>query len=329
MLLQDLLEMTMLAGSLDYNMSRFLPMYAKKFPESYKHVGDIEDVQVWFDDTDKIYLIIREKPEGWFYVVENSLGFEIKGAYLLPSLRGKRLFEKFIWFLKKHEGMSLIVLGDVHSDITKQVVSKLVDADRFTVSWYNINTKEKVNFHDQPELGYSRAGSTKWRVIIENDGDFSDWPRFYDPSKPDIKQWYDFLIEENIQVLYRMISKERAEKLLSGKSVPITSKFTSFVKDKNHLKREFGDSIIELRVNELPSGCKLIPIRYDLAWFTQSKLHQELLKSVTGRTEQDWLDEFKDPDELDDEIETLYGDEHEIVVTGLKSLDPTKVKISS
>ena len=125
-----------------------------------------------------------------------------------------------------------------------------------------------------------------------------------------------------------MINKERADKLLKGMKVP-TSKFTSFVKDKSQLKHEFGERILELHTKDLPAGCKIFPIRYDLAWFTQSKFHQELLKSVTGRTEQDWLDEFKDPDELDDEIETLYGDEHEIVVTGLKFFDPIKVKIVS
>ena len=136
-----------------------------------------------------------------------------------------------------------------------------------------------------------------------------------------------FLAEENVQVLYRMISKDRAEKLLKGDLVPITTKFTSFVSDKSHLKREFGDKILELHAKDLPSGCKIIPIRYDLSWFTQSKLHLELLERVTGRTEQDWLEEFDDPDSLDDELETLYGDEHEIVVTGLKSFDPSTVKI--
>lgn len=140
----------------------------------------------------------------------------------------------------------------------------------------------------------------------------------------------EFLTEAPL-VLYRMIDKGRAEKLLKGDSVPVTTKFTSFVSDKKHLKREFGERVLEIQVKDFPSSCKIIPIQYDLAWFTQSPLHKELLLRVTSKSEQDWLDQFEDKydpvESIDDEIESLYGDEHEIIVTGLKTFDATKLKI--
>lgn len=128
--------------------------------------------------------------------------------------------------------------------------------------------------------------------------------------------------------LYRHINDVVADALLAGKSVPVRTKFTSFVKNKSELKSEFGNRIIAVESKDLPSGTDVIELQYDLAWFTASPLRKQLLKMATGRTEQDWLDEFDgDFEDVDDEFETIYGDEHEVVVTGLNSFDPKIFKV--
>ena len=136
-----------------------------------------------------------------------------------------------------------------------------------------------------------------------------------------------FLGEEGDEyLLYRNIGRNVVAELQAGKSVPITKKFVSFVRDKSHLKTEFGPCTIIIRSQELPRGVKVIPIQYDLAWFTQSKLHRELLQFVTGRDEDDWL-EFGDLEQIDNELETIYGEEKEVVLVGLKAYDPKYVKV--
>lgn len=194
-------EMTLTAGSLDLKLGKYLSIYAKSFPVSYEHLGDIEEVAVWFDKATSIYLLVKDKLIGWFYVIgfkTTMTGLELKAAYVLPDLRSNRLFEKFIWFLKKHViGGSCIMLGDVHSEATQHVVKKLAHAERFELSWFNIDTTERVAVSDNMLLGYSALKATPWRIIIENDGDFSTWPKFYTPDHADIKQWYDFLLEHS------------------------------------------------------------------------------------------------------------------------------------
>jgi hypothetical protein len=129
-------------------------------------------------------------------------------------------------------------------------------------------------------------------------------------------------------LLYRNIGDSVANQLLSGKSVPNNSKFTSFVKDVKHLKAEFGNRTICCKIVDLPKTVKLIEIQYDFEWFTRSTLNKELLQRVTGRTEEDFLEEFDhDIDLIDDEISTMYSEEEEIVLVNLLSFEPEIFKV--
>lgn len=132
------------------------------------------------------------------------------------------------------------------------------------------------------------------------------------------------LMEHKFGQLYKAVSIKTSAGLKSNKAMPVKHKFTSFVSDKKYLKlAEFGPSIIMCDTKDLPKNVSVIEIQYDLAWFTRSPLHRELLLMVTSRDEEDWLEEFNgDSEAVDNEIEALYGDEHEVVVVGLKNLDP-------
>ncbi len=138
-----------------------------------------------------------------------------------------------------------------------------------------------------------------------------------------------FLYESNTR-LYKRVNDKTAAGLKAGIAMPVKLKFTSFVNDPKHLKSEFGNNAIVCDVSSLPKGVKVIEIQYDLAWFTQSSLHRELLMMVTGKDEAEWLEEFDGNFEAaDEEIETLFGDEHETVLVGLKDLDPKFFKVIS
>jgi hypothetical protein len=136
-----------------------------------------------------------------------------------------------------------------------------------------------------------------------------------------------FITENKSNILYRRVSDSIAKLLRDGKSVPNKKKFVSFAKDRKYLKDEFGKTTVVLNTVDL-KNVKVIPIQYDLSWFTQSPMHRELLLYVTARDEDDWLEEFdNDIDAIDDELETIYGEEAEVVLMGLKEFDPAIFKV--
>lgn len=139
----------------------------------------------------------------------------------------------------------------------------------------------------------------------------------------------EFIVEESDGFpMYRMVGDTVAAAIQAGKALPITRKFTSFVRDKKHLKSEFGNRIIQCFSQEFPKGVKIEEVQYDLEWFTRDKLHHEILLSVTGKTEKQWLDDFNgDWEAAEEEIEALFGDEHEVIAIGLKSFDPRIFKV--
>lgn len=69
-----------------------------------------------------------------------------------------------------------LIIGKVHSTDMQEVVKGL---SRFNKQWYNLKTKEKKPFNvDTLDDFYSHLHSIDWRLMLENSGDFSDWPKF-------------------------------------------------------------------------------------------------------------------------------------------------------
>jgi hypothetical protein len=190
--------MTMKAGDLSYNLKRFFT-HAVEERETYKHIGDIEQIQV-FKKND-IYLLKKEDIGVAFFEVKTYNSSETKPyndatlinvAYIDDDFRGKNILEKFIWFLKRHEHASKILLGDIHSAMMVNAVKKL--SKRFETSWVKKN--EKIKFDPIKADDFYGVGHTTGRqIMFENQGDFESWPRFFNEDSPDIKQYYYWLLE--------------------------------------------------------------------------------------------------------------------------------------
>lgn len=187
-LLANLLEMTMKAGSLSAQLGRYMLGYVHD-RKSYQHVGDIEHLQVLLKEIkgQKNYLLMDSDTGVGFFELEKN---EILALYIEDKYRRQGIAAKMIWFLKKHEGYSKLTLSDVHSPDTVEMVKKL--SKKFDVSWTKGNEKVK---YDPEEIDkfYSHQKPTGWKIMLENDGDFSDWPRFF--NGPDPRCHYDWLIE--------------------------------------------------------------------------------------------------------------------------------------
>lgn len=188
-------EMTMSSGSME-NLGKYLKDYEHILKDSV-HVGDIEDFNVFRKERNVApfydYAISTEDKIIAFFSVTKK--WEVDIAYVSPEFRKKGLFSAFLFFLKRNEGASKITLGNVHSQDTIDAIKRI--HARFDTHWENQKTKEKIKYDPNTAKDfYGVKSSNDWRIILENDSDFSDWPKFYPKDFPDLKTFYFNLLED-------------------------------------------------------------------------------------------------------------------------------------
>ena len=168
-------EMTMRGGDFSEPAAKFAAAKKDEWKQNGKHVGDIENYNVlqdgyFFSVWDGNELAAFTSLTG--YAETNT----IDDVWVNPAYRGQKLLSKLIWFYKTRLNRNNLILGKVHSTIMQEVVKGL---SRFKKQWYNLKTKEKKPFSiDTLDDFYSHLHSTPWRLMLENSGDFSDWPKF-------------------------------------------------------------------------------------------------------------------------------------------------------
>lgn len=86
-----------------------------------------------------------------------------------PEFRGKNDLQRLFWFLKDDEGLK-IISGGVQSDAGHALMKSLERSKRFSMFWYNLDTKEKLAYSGEDDMYPSKfrgAMITPWRIIIE------------------------------------------------------------------------------------------------------------------------------------------------------------------
>jgi len=187
------IEMTMKVGSYE-QLDKFLPEFEKLLVDG-SHVGDIEELRVFsrtrspnvdyaiFNDDDKII--------GFFMMVRSTLDV----IYIIPDFLGEDLLAKILFFLKRNEDFSKIIIGDRQSEATIKKAVKKVYARFDRAVWVNDETKEEEPYNPENlEKYYSLKRPTGWKLVLENSFDFSDWPKFYDRKIPDTRTIYEAFI---------------------------------------------------------------------------------------------------------------------------------------
>ncbi len=183
--INNIREMTMRGPSMENQLSTFFKSIADD-KNNYDHVGDIEEINV-LKNNDVYLLITDNKPVGFYQVIPHDNVAEIKSAYTAPDFRRKGILTNFIWFLKRNEGFSRIRIGDVQSTDTIEAIKRI--AKRFNAYWENENGETVPYNVDTIDQFYSDMQPTGWKIVLENDYDFSDWPKFYEI--PNIKCLYE------------------------------------------------------------------------------------------------------------------------------------------
>lgn len=184
-------EMTMRLGKMDNQLSTIV----NQNKESWKtgsHIGDIEDKKVLlYKATDKnlIYSLWKDDEFVGYSLVIDANPIEISQAWIDPEYRKQRIFSKILWFLKTRMNYSPIQLGDIHNRDTVEVLKNL---SRFKKYWWN--GRDKIPYDpDSINQFYSLEKPTHWKLLLENDGDFSSWPKYTTGYM--IKDFYDWQIE--------------------------------------------------------------------------------------------------------------------------------------
>jgi len=191
MRISELQEITMKVGNLDTQLSN-IAVQNKEHWKTGKHIGDIEDKKVLlFKATDKnwIYSLWKENELISYLLLVNNSPVEVSQVWIDPNYRGQKIFSKLLWYLKTRENYSSILLGDIHSKDTVEVLKYL---SRFKNYW--TNGKEKISY-DSTEIDkfYSLERPTEWKLVLENNGDFSSWPKYTTGYM--VNDYYDWQIE--------------------------------------------------------------------------------------------------------------------------------------
>ena len=172
-----------------------LSQQAEQFANSHKehwlkhgkYIADIENYKVLQDG---IYYSLWDNDALVACCSLSNSNNEVDDVYVSPEYRGKKIFSMMLWFFKTRLNRSPLMIGPVHSKTMQEVVRGL---SRFNKYWYNISTNEKEPFSlDTLNDFYSYLQPTKWRLVLENDGEFN-WPMFNGVGF--IKEAYEVYVE--------------------------------------------------------------------------------------------------------------------------------------
>ncbi len=188
----NLLEMPLKTGSLRNAADQFA-IKAKTIFNKNDIIGEIEDFKVLksLDSSnffamihnDKLILIARLDTVPNQYTIVDDVWVDL-------DFSNKKVFSKFLWFLKSRLEIKKIALGNLHSEETVNLL-KNGGLSRFEKYWFNSFTDERQSFNkDNLDEFYK---SSKWKLILENDSvEWEGFPKFNSESW--IQNNYDWQI---------------------------------------------------------------------------------------------------------------------------------------
>ena len=172
-------EMTMRGGNFDISATEYSKSFLKHL-DKFTYIADIEDFKVlkWqYLKSDTFFLLIKDDQViSSCKVLDYLDGIKmIRNIWTDRNYRGNGILSKLLWFFKTRLNYSRMVLGDLHSEDTQKVVKN--GLSKFKKSWYK-NGKQEPFSADTLNNFYSDSKATGWLVMLENDGQFENWPMF-------------------------------------------------------------------------------------------------------------------------------------------------------
>ena len=164
-------EMTM--RSVDFD--KRVPKYGEYNPAVWRtgdHIGDIQQFQLrkldnYYSLWDREYLI------AYIMLTTDAIPI-VDDVWVSPRMQGQKIFSKLLWFFKTRLNHTKLMMGHLHSPKMQEVLGGLSSFKKFWtdgIQWIPFDPDTTDDF-------YSVEGPTKWRLVLENNGDFSMFPKF-------------------------------------------------------------------------------------------------------------------------------------------------------
>lgn len=189
MRLHDLCEAPLDGGDLRPSADKFAASMIPKFQDTAP-IADIEEFSVkklqagngyhyaLFSGGDAVLLAFVKPLDKMMYPVLKIAGkaAEVDDVWVAADQVGKRIYSKFLWFLKSREGFYQLMTGKVQLDDTIKFL-RAGGLSKFNKTWQNTATGEIQNF-DAGDM--DKFYSTRnWRLVLENEStEFDDFSRF-------------------------------------------------------------------------------------------------------------------------------------------------------
>jgi len=166
-------EMTMHGPDFSIQAEQFANKYKTRWLKYGKYIADIADYKVLQDG---IYYSVWDNEIVVAVCSLSNSENKIDDVYVNPEYRGNKIFSMMLWFFKTRLNRSPLMLGEVHSSMMQEVIKGL---SRFNKYWINIKTNEKQPFSIETlDNFYSYMNPAPWRLMLENSGEFVDWPMY-------------------------------------------------------------------------------------------------------------------------------------------------------
>ena len=174
-------EMTFRAGSYEPFLSKMVPYFANIYKTGGKHVGDIEHFNVFqYIEYPTQYAVFDQDKIAGFFIIE--IDGTITAIYVLPEYRRKGLSSTVLHFCKRTLGYSKINFGKHQSNDMVEAIKHIYKL--FDTYWEKDGPGEKIKYDPSTiDQFYDRMKKTEWKLVMENDGDFSEDPKFF-TSRP-------------------------------------------------------------------------------------------------------------------------------------------------
>ena len=190
MKLNQIMEMPIQGGQLRSQADSFASMIEPKFTE-VEPIADIDNMSVkkiaagngfhyaLFSGSEMVLVaFVKPTDKNMYPVLKSSAQkmAEVDDVWVKKEFEGKKLYSKFLWFLKSREGYHRLMLGKVQSDDTINFL-KAGGLSKFDKTWQNTATGGVEKF-DSSEMDKFYK-TQNWRLVLESDStEFDDYNRF-------------------------------------------------------------------------------------------------------------------------------------------------------
>jgi len=172
-------EMTMRAGKINDKMAQKVVTNNKEKWFQSEVIGNID--QYILKKSEKMYSLWTDDNK---YVASAGLGdpdinglSEVNLIHIDPLYRNQGILSKLLWNFKTRQGRNKLTLQQVHSDDLYNVIAN-GGLSRFDKYWVNSTGQTKPFDINSLDQFYSHSQPTGWRLVLENTGDFSFFPKF-------------------------------------------------------------------------------------------------------------------------------------------------------